>query len=102
MTLKTTPFDAADFLKDDGDIAAYLEVAFEEGDPQDIAIALGTVARARGMTKVAKQAGVTREGLYKAFSETGDPKLSTLLGTLHALGLKLSVKCVDENEDAAA
>ncbi|WP_026989298.1 addiction module antidote protein [Fodinicurvata sediminis] len=101
MTLKTTPFDAADYLKDKEDVAAYLEVAFEEGDLQDIALALGTVARARGMSEVARQAGVTREGLYKAFSETGDPKLSTLLGTLQALGLKLSVKPVDENEDAA-
>lgn len=102
MTIKTTPFDAADYLNDKEDIAAYLEVALEGGDLPTITQALGTIARARGMSDVARQAGVTREGLYKAFSETGDPKLSTLLGTLQALGLKLSVKSANRKEDAAA
>ena len=87
---KLKKFDAADYLDTPEDIAAYLEVAFEDSDPKRIATALGTVARAKGMTAVAKRAGVTREALYKALSENGDPKLATLIGVFNALGLRLS------------
>jgi len=90
MNLKTTLWDASEFLDSPESIAAYLEAVFEVGDPALIAAALGDVARAIGMTQLASQAGVTREALYKALSPTGDPKLSTFLGVMKALGLKLA------------
>lgn len=90
MAVETSKWDSADFLNDEESIAAYLEAAFEDGDPQVITHALGAVARARGMTQVARQAGVTREALYKALSDKGDPKLSTVLGVVKALGFSLS------------
>lgn len=90
MALKITPFDPAEYLDTPGRIAAYLRVVFEDGDPALIAAALGDVARAKGMTQLAGRAGVTREALYKALSSTGDPRLSTFLGVMKALGIKLT------------
>ncbi len=89
MALKTTQWDAAEYLDSPKAIAAYLEAAFDEGDPALIAAALGDVARAIGMTDLASRAGVTREALYKALSPTGDPRLSTFLGVMKALGIKI-------------
>ena len=71
-----------------------LEDAMESGHAGYMANALGTIARARGMTQIAKDAGVTREALYKSLSADGDPRLSTLLGVMKALNLKLSVEKV--------
>jgi probable addiction module antidote protein len=90
MALKTTKFDIQDHLNTPEDRAAYLAAAFEEGDSEFIVQALNDISRAIGMTEVARIAGVTREGLYKSLSENGDPKLSTLLGVLSAIGVKLS------------
>jgi probable addiction module antidote protein len=90
MALKTTAWDPAEYLDSPESIAAYLEAAFADGDRSLIATALGDIARAMGMTQLASQAGVTREALYKALSPTGDPRLSTLLGVMKALGLKLA------------
>ena len=90
MALKTAPWDPAECLSTPSRIAAYLEAAFEDGDPALIAAALGDIARAIGMTQMASQAGVTREALYKALSPTGDPRLSTFLGVMKALGIKLT------------
>jgi probable addiction module antidote protein len=90
MVLKTTLWDAAEYLDSAEAIAEYLEAAFEDGDPALIAAALGDVARAMGMTQLAGKAGVTREALYKALSPTGDPRLSTFLGVMKALGIKLT------------
>jgi len=90
MAVETTPFDAAEFLDDPTSQAELLADAFESGNATYIAQALGVVARARGMTEIAREAGVTREALYKALSERGDPKLSTLLGVARALGVKLT------------
>lgn len=90
MPLKTKPFDAAEYLDDAESQAELLADAFETGDAGYIANALGVVARARGMTHVAREAGVTREALYKALSDGGDPKLSTLLGVAKALGVRLT------------
>lgn len=90
MALKTTKFDAAEYLRDDESQSFLLSDALETGDAAYIAHALGVVARARGMTQIAKDSGVTREALYKALSEKGDPKLSTLLGVTRALGFKLT------------
>ncbi len=91
MTIETTPWDATEFLTSDEAIAAYLEAALEDGEPKVVAVALGNIARAKGMTNIATQSGITREALYKALSEKGDPKLSTLLGVMNALGLRFSV-----------
>ena len=92
MAMKTFPFDASEYLGSPESQAELLADAFETADAAYIAHAIGIVARARGMTSIAKEAGVTREALYKALSETGDPKLSTLLGVLKALGVQLSAK----------
>lgn len=102
MPLETTRFDAAEHLHDEESQAFLISDALETGDARYIAHALGIVARARGMTHVAKEAGVTREALYRALSEKGDPKLSTLLGVARALGFKLTAVPVgDHSKDAA-
>ena len=98
MAIETVSFDAAEFLDDETSQAELLADAFESGNAAYIANALGVVARARGMSSIARDAGVTREALYKALSETGDPKLSTLLGVLKALGVKLSAGSVAPGE----
>jgi len=90
MTVQTRPFDPADYLDGPEAIAAYLEAAFADGDPAEIADALGVVARARGMTTVAEQTGLSRQALYKALSDEGNPSLSTLLKVTRALGVRLS------------
>ena len=89
--LKTLPFDPADYLTTIESQAMLLEDAFASGDATYITNALGIVARARGMSQVARDAGVTREALYKALTATGDPKLSTLLGVAKALGFRISL-----------
>jgi probable addiction module antidote protein len=90
MSIKTTQRDVTEYLDSSESIAEYLEAAFEDGDPALIAAALGDVARAMGMTQLAGKAGVTREALYKALSPTGDPRLSTFLGVMKGLGIKLT------------
>lgn len=96
MPTETIPFDASEFFADAEAQAALLTDAFESGDAGHIANALGIVAKAKGMTSVAREAGVTREALYKALSERGDPKFSTVLGVARALGLKLTVTPASE------
>jgi probable addiction module antidote protein len=91
MAVDTFPFDAAQYLTTPQSQTELIADALASGDVAYIATALGTVARARGMTKVAKEAGVTREALYKALSAGGDPRLSTLLGVMKALGIKLTI-----------
>ena len=92
MTLVTQPFDAAEYLDSPEMISAYLDAALAEGDTALFAAALGDIAKARGMSDIARNAGVTREALYKALSEKGDPRLSTLFGVIKALGLKVRVE----------
>jgi probable addiction module antidote protein len=92
MTLKTTPFDPADFLDTKESQIELLADAVETGDSKYIANALGTIARARGMAKVAQETGLTRQALYRSLSETGDPRLTTLLRVAKSLGLKLTFK----------
>ncbi len=91
MTVELTKWDSADFLKTKEDVAAYLKAVFEDGDAALITHALGVVARAEGMTEVAKQTGLTRASLYKALSDNGNPEFSTVLKVIHALGLKMTV-----------
>jgi probable addiction module antidote protein len=85
----TTAWDPAAHLDSDEDMAAYLEAALEEGDPTLVAAALGDIARAKGMSLVARDAGLGRESLYKALSPTGNPELATILKVVSALGLRL-------------
>jgi probable addiction module antidote protein len=92
MAIETKPFDAAEYLETEEDIAGYLKEVFEEGDPALIASALGTVARARGISSIAKETGLTRETLYRALSPEGNPTLSTLAAVTKALGFRLSVE----------
>ncbi|MEQ1582023.1 MAG: addiction module antidote protein [Steroidobacteraceae bacterium] len=89
-----TRWDAADHLKSDKDVAAYLEACMEEAgdDPAFIAAALGDIARARGMVQLAKDTGLTREGLYKALNKDSNPSFGTVLKVIKALGLKLVPK----------
>jgi probable addiction module antidote protein len=88
--VKTEAFDAANYLTSAKSQAELLNEALASGDAGFVAHALGIIARARGMTQVAKEAGVTREALYKALSENGDPRLTTLLGVARALGVRLT------------
>lgn len=90
--VETRPFDAANYLQTEEDILYYLEAAMEGNDPKHIASALGDVARSQGMTEIAKQAGVGRQALYAALSESGNPTLETLTAVLGALGLQLTVQ----------
>jgi probable addiction module antidote protein len=92
MPVKTTPFDPAEYLTDPAAQAELLNDAFESGDAGYIANALGTIARAKGMTAVARGAGVTREALYKALTPTGDPKLTTFMNVLRTLKIDLAVR----------
>ena len=87
-------YDSADYLKTEEDIAAYLEAVMEEGgnDPAYIARGLGVVARARNMTALAQEVGMSRVGLNKALSGEGNPTLSTVLKVARALGLKVSIQ----------
>jgi len=86
---RTKSWDAVDHLKSDEDMAAYLEAALEDGDPALVAAALGDIARAKGMTEIAREAGLGRESLYKALSPGGNPELATILKVVRALGLRL-------------
>lgn len=92
MTRATQAFDTAEFLDSPETVSAYLDAALADGDPALFAAALGDIAKARGMSDIARKAGVTREALYKALSDTGDPRLSTLFGVLKALGLKVKLE----------
>jgi probable addiction module antidote protein len=92
VKLKTTQFDAADYLDDAESIAFYIEEAFATEDPAYIAHALGTVTRAKGMTEVARKTGLSRESLYKALSAEGNPEFATILKVMRALDLKLTAR----------
>ena len=87
----TIPWDTADRLETPEDIVAYLEVAFEDGDPELVNLALGAVARSKGMTEIARRTGLGRQSLYKALSAGGRPEFGTVLRVVRALGLKLTV-----------
>lgn len=91
MAEKFTRWDPVDYLKTDEDMALYLDACLEEdtGDGLVVRAALNDVARARGMSQLARDTGISREGLYKALSPTGNPEFSTVLKVIKALGLKL-------------
>ncbi len=91
MALKTRPWDVADTLETKEDIAAYLDAVLEDGDPDLLKKALGDIARAKGMTEIARTAGLGRANLYKALSPEGNPEFATVAKVLRALGLRLTV-----------
>lgn len=91
MARETTLWDAADSLKTKADIAAYLDAVLEDGDPALLKAALGDVARAKGMSEIARATGLGRANLYKALSPSGNPELTTVAKVLRALGLRLTV-----------
>lgn len=86
---ETTIWDPAKRLKTEEDMAAYLEAALEDGDPTLITAVLGDIARAKGMSKLARATGLGRESLYKALSAEGNPEFATIMKVVRALGLKL-------------
>ncbi len=87
--IKTHLWDAAEHLETNEDMAAYLEAALEDGDPALVTAALGDIARAKGMSQIARETGLGRESLYKALSSEGNPEFSTVMKVVRALGLKL-------------
>lgn len=93
MALKTTPWDSAEYLKTESDITAYLDACFEEAgdDPAFLVHALGVAARARNMSQLARDTGLTREGLYKALSSDGNPSFGTVLKVADAMGYRFAL-----------
>jgi probable addiction module antidote protein len=85
----TRPWAASDYLENEEDIVAYLEAAFDDGDSRLITAALGDIAKSKGMTKIASEAGLGRESLYKALSHDGNPSFSTVLKVMQAVGIRL-------------
>jgi probable addiction module antidote protein len=92
--IKTRPFDVANYLNDEQDIAEYMRQVLEEGDPAELGAALGAIARTRGMTDLARDTGLSREGLYKSLSGERAPSTDTLFKVLKALGFKLTLQPV--------
>lgn len=90
--IKTRPFDPAEYLTDDDAIAEYLAAILEENDAGLLAAALGDIARARGMTQIAKDAGMGREALYKALRPDSQPRFDTVQRVCDALGVRLTVE----------
>lgn len=82
-------FDMAEYLEDDLAISEYLTVVMEENDPAELAKALGTIARARGMTDIAAKSGLARESIYKALRPNSQPRFETINRVCHALGVRL-------------
>lgn len=90
------PFDSADYLNTFEDVTAYLEAVLEDSqdDPKVIAAALGAIARSHNLSQIAREAGMSREGLYKALSADGNPTLATVMKVAHALGLRLHFEAI--------
>jgi probable addiction module antidote protein len=91
---KTRRYDPVNYLKSEKDMVGYLEAALEDGTPEVVAAALGDIARARGMSELARKTGLQRENLYRALSPDGNPELSTLLKVVKALGLRLHASAI--------
>jgi probable addiction module antidote protein len=97
---KTKPFDPAEYLDNSESIAAYMTDALESEDAAFVADALGVVARAGGMSEVAREAGLSRESLYRALSSDGNPEFATVLRVVRALGLRLSAAPIEAEKVA--
>ena len=90
--VNTKPWDASEYLKTEQDIIDYLDAAAETGDPTPMQIAIGDVAKARGMGQIAEAAGVGRESLYKRLSKDGNPSFQTIAKVVQALGGRLTIQ----------
>ena len=102
MSKTLSKFDAAATLRDSEAVAEYMEAAFETRDPGYMSHALGVVARARGMSEIARASGLSREHLYRSFSENGNPTLKSILAVMEALGVQLSATAVEQRSDTPA
>lgn len=91
MAIETKVWDAAEVLNRPADIAAYLDAYLEDGTPEELLRALNTIARSHGMSALSRETGISREALYRAFSDSGNPTLDTLLRVMKALGVRLAV-----------
>jgi probable addiction module antidote protein len=96
MSAKTKVFDAATYLETEEDVVAYMTEALASGDAAIVAHALGVVARARGMSRIARETGLSRESLYRALSPDGNPELATVLRIIAAMGLRLTAESAPE------
>ncbi len=96
--IATKRWDPAEHIRDDADVAAYVEAALEDGDHRVVAAVLGDIARAKGMTQVARDAGLGRESLYKSLSSDGNPEFSTVLRVLKALGIRLRATVAGDSQ----
>lgn len=91
MAIETKVWDAAEVLNSPSDIAEYLDGYLEDGSPEELLQALNTIARSHGMSALARETGISREALYRAFSDSGNPTLGTLLRVMKAFGLRLAI-----------
>ena len=96
--IRTKRWDPVKNIRDDADVAAYIEAALEDGDHRVLAAVLGDIARAKGMTQVAREAGLGRESLYKSLSSDGNPEFSTVLRVLKALGIRLRATVANDTQ----
>lgn len=95
------PYDSARYLKTEDEINEYLQLMSEDGDPVEIAHALGVVARARGVSGLAEETGLTRQAIYKALGEGGNPEFSTITKVANALGFKVKLVPASKTKTAA-
>ena len=100
MPLETRPFDPAEVLDTPEAVRAYLADAFASGETSEITHALGVVARARGMSQLSNETGLSRESLYRALSDKGNPEFPTILKVMQAFGLRLAPAPIEERESA--
>lgn len=91
MKTKLKNFDVVDFLNTDEEMQEYLNAALEEGDPKFLFIALGDIARAKNISQLSRETGISREGIYKALSGEGNPSFNTIFKIIQALGLQIQV-----------
>ena len=98
MSTKVTAFDISEYLKDERSIAAYLSAILEEEDPNLLLAAIGDIAKARGMSKIALESGLGRESLYKALNSGAKPRFDTILKVLSALGVNLTFNAKVKNQ----
>lgn len=101
MTLETNPFDSSEFLDTEEGIEEYLRATCEDGTAAEIAHALGVIARARNMTRLAEQTGLSRQALYKALSGQGNPEFATIQKVAEALGMRVTFERANDRDAAA-
>lgn len=101
MATSTRPWDVCDHLDTPEAVAAYIDAVLEDGDPKLVAAAIGDVARAKSMSQLARDTGLSRESLYKALSADGNPEFATVMKVLRALGMRVAVVPADEDEGRA-